>query len=1077
MTFKPSVFILLLGLLIPFLLQAEEETLLLQSPTIHAEHIAFIYAGDVWIMDRADLQPRRLTVHPGLESRPMLSPDGQWLAFSGQYDGNTDVYVLPVQGGTPQRLTFHPGSDDVRGWSPDSKTVLFASSRQSSTGRYSRLFTIDREGGFPQVLPMPMAERGTFSPDQNYIAYTPIRDAFITWKRYRGGMTTPIWIFNRSTFEIEEIPHENASDTHPVWLGDRVFFLSDRNHYMNVFEYNTVTKTLRQITFHDDFDVKSLAGFGNELVYEQGGRLHLFNVDQNEAQTLNVFINPDLPSKRPHFSKAAAMIRSFDLSPSGVRALFEARGDIFTVPAGKGDIRNITNSSGVHERYPAWSPDGRWIAYLSDAGGEYQLHLSDQKGTEKGTVINLGDVTFYYHPRWSPDSKKITYTDKRLNLFYIDLTAKKPVRIDTDTYSHPQRSLDPVWSPDSRWIAYTKRLDNHLRAVFLFDLEKGKIHQITDGMSDATSAAFSRDGKYLFFAASTNYALNTGWLDLSSIDRPVERSIYAVVLNQSEDHPFGPQSDEEEVQGNASKESKDEKEKKDEAVKVTIDLAGIDQRIVALPLPARDYTSLQSAADGKLFYLETIPNQSGATLQRFDMKERKAEKFLEGVNAYVVSADGKKLLYAGQGDTYAIVETGTIPSAGAGKLNLDNMEVYIDPMAEWKQMFDEVWRIERDFFYAENMHGANWPAIKKQYQPFLKYVGHRSDLNALFADMIGEMVVGHNYVGGGDYPAVDDVPVGLLGADYEIDQGFYRFKKIYSGLNWNPDLRAPLTEPGVDVREGDYLLAVNGTDLKMPVNLYSLFEKTADKQVTLTVNARPVKAGAREVTVVPIASEAGLRNRDWVESNRKKVDELTSNRVAYVYLPNTAAAGYTYFNRYYFSQLDREAVIIDERFNGGGFVADYVIDLLDRPVLSYWFTRDGKDFASPNASIFGPRAMIINEYAGSGGDALPLFFRRRGLGKLIGKRTWGGLVGIYDYPPLMDGGFITAPRLAIYSPDGQWEVENEGVPPDIEVEMLPQKVIEGHDPQLEEAVRVIMEELKAKPFQRPTRPPDPVRVR
>ncbi|MCG8608251.1 protease, partial [bacterium] len=754
-----------------------KETLLLRTPTVSESHIAFAYAGDIWLTDAHGGEARRLTVNPGAETSPMFSPDGKWVAFTGNYDGNTDVFVVSVQGGSPKRLTFHPDFDIVRGWTPDSKSVLFLSRRYSNSGRYSRLYNVSKEGGFPDALPMPMADRGSFSGNGSRIAYTPIGEAFRTWKRYRGGRVSPIWLFDLKTYEVEEIAHENANTARPVWSGDQVYFLSDRNHTMNIFTYDTNTKQVQQVTHHDDFDVKSLAAKGDLLVYEQGGRIHLFSPTNGKSGPLKIHVSPDIPSARPHYEKGVDFIRNAEISPSGARAVFESRGEIFTVPAEKGDIRNITNTPGKHDRYPAWSPDGKWIAYFSDASGEYQLMLRDQRGLKEPRVISLGDSTFYYTPKWSPDSKKLVYTDKRLGVFYLDLKKKKPVLIDKDIYDHPQRSLDPTWSPDSKWIAYTRRLDNQLRAVFVYELATAKTHRITDGMSDAISTVFSKDGKYLYFAASTDYALNTGWLDLSSYRRPVSRSLYLVVLNKEDSSPFEPESDDEEIKDeeSSSEEKKDDKkgeqkeaDKKDKDVKVVIDFENIDQRILALPVPARSYSNLQAADEGKLFYLESVPNQRGSTLYRFDMKERKSEEFLIPVNDYWVSQDGKKLLYAGREDAYGIVEAGKKAKVGDGSLDLANMQVYVDPKAEWRQMFHELWRIHRDYFYVANMHGLNWEATRKQYEPFVEHVGHRSDLNFVFAEMMGEMVVGHNYVGGGDMPDTENVPVGLLGADYEI---------------------------------------------------------------------------------------------------------------------------------------------------------------------------------------------------------------------------------------------------------------------------------------------------------------------
>ena len=1062
-----------------------DETLLLRTPTLSAKHLAFAYAGDIYLAERDGRNPQRLTVHPEAETDPMFSPDGQWIAFSGNYNGNNDVYVVSVNGGIPRRITFHPSADIVRGWTPDSKQIVFASNRQANSARYNQLFTISLEGGLPDLLPLPMAEHGQFSPDGSTLAYTPIKDPFVTWKRYRGGQTTPVWLYDVKTGTTVAIPHENASDTRPVWIGKTVYFLSDRNRTMNVFAYETGSKQVRQVTNHTDFDVKSLTTNGNDLVYEQAGRLHRLDAATGKSQPLSIHLAPDLLALRPQFKPAAKFVHAANISPTGVRAVFEARGDIFTVPLEKGDTRNLTQTSGAHDRSPAWSPNGRQVAYFSDAGGEYKLVIADQLDGQKKTVIDWNDPSFYYDPVWSPDSKKLLFTDKRLRVYYLDIATKKPVRIDEDTYDSPQRTLNPVWSPDGHWIAYSKKLDNHLRAIFLYQLATGKSTQVTDGMSDAISPCFSRDGKYLYFAASTNFGLNTGWLDMTSYERPIKRSLYVVVLKKDTPSPLAPQSDEEKP---TQEPLIDSTQKATKAIQVAlatkptsatfaVDLAQIDQRILALPVPERDYDDLQTSDGGKLFFVEQLADNSGKVLSYFDWKSRKVEEFMKSITDYKICADGSKLLYSQAANTYGIVETKAKPTAGAGKIDLSKMEVYVDPHAEWAQIFTEAWRIERDFFYVKNMHGADWPGVLKKYQPFLAYVGHRADLNYLLSDMIGEMVVGHNNIRGGDMATTDPTPIGLLGADFKMENGRYRIAKIFSGLNWNPDLRAPLTEPGVVVNPGDYLLAVNGKPLSSNDDVYSFFENAADRQTLLTVNSRPTMEGARTVTVMPIKSESALRNRAWVEDNRKLVDEKTNGQVAYVYLPNTGEGGYTYFNRYYFAQLNKKAVIIDERFNGGGSVADYILDNLNRPVMSYWATREGKMFTSPAASIFGPSVMITNEYAGSGGDALPQFYRRRNLGKIVGKRTWGGLVGIYDYPILMDGGVITAPRLGVVSPDGKWEVENEGVAPDFDIDMTPKTTVGGVDPQLAKAIEVVTQALKnatATPIV--ARPADPNRV-
>jgi tricorn protease len=1067
--------------------QATNETLLLKQPTISANHIAFVYAGDIWIAGLDGQHPRRLTAQKGRKQNPLFSPDGLSIAFSGDYDGNMSVYVVPIEGGSPRRLTYHPGPDLVRGWTPDGAQILFASARESISARARRLYTVSLEGGLAGALPMPMAERAAFSPDGRQIAYTQYYEAFWSWKRYRGGMTVPIWILDLATYAHAEIPHENASDTFPCWVGDSIYFLSDRAGVMNLFQYDRGAQAVAQKTFHEDFDIRSLAGGAGRLAYEQGGRLHIFDPSSGAARALSIAIAADLPYTRPHYQPAEPFIATCGISPTGTRALFEARGEILSVPAAKGEIRNLTNTPGVADRDPAWSPNGQSIAYFSDASGEYELVVCDQKGAQK-RVYPLGKQSFFYSPIWSPDSKRIAYTDKALNLSYITLETGAIVHVDSDTYDHPARSLAPVWSPDGQWLAYTKRLANHLRAVFLFELAGGQAHQVSDGMSDAISACFSRDGRLLYFAASVNFGLNTGWLDMSSYERPVNRSLYVAVLCKDDPSPLAPESDEEpspagdaapaEHTADSKEQSQAPKPAELSVAPIPIDLAGLDQRIVALPLPPGDYHRLQ-VAEGKLFYLKSAAERwvdsestpDANVLHAYDTKARKADVFIDQVRDYWVSADGKKLLYsAGDPRSYAIVGVEKPPQPDEGRLSLDAATLLVDPRAEWRQIFQEACRIHRDFFYDSQMHGLDWGTTCEKYRPLLSHVGHREDLNELLAELSGELVVGHAYVRNGDIPAPPPVNTGLLGADYEIVDGYYRYRRIYPGLNWHPELRAPLTEPGVNVRVGDYLLGVNGRPLRAPDSVYQLFEQTADRITELQISPTPHVAGARTETVRPIADEIPLRHWSWVEQNRKLVEARSGGRVAYIYMADTGLHGYEAFNRYFFSQLDKQALILDERFNGGGSVADYVVDLLNRPLLSYWATREGRTFTSPNASIFGPKVMIVNELSGSGGDALPLFFRRRGLGTLVGKRTWGGLIGIYDYPKLIDGGMFTSPRLAIYSPSGEWEVENEGVEPDVEVEMTPKLAIEGRDPQLERALEIVLAELDKNPRQAAARP-------
>ena len=807
------------------------------------------------------------------------------------------------------------------------------------------------------------------------------------------------------------------------------------------------------------------------IVYEQFGSLNLFDPATGKSKAVAVTVPADLPNVRPHFKKVDNEIASATLSPSGARAVFEAHGEVLTAPAEKGDIRNLTNTPGVMERDPSWSPDGKWVAYFSDESGEYQLFLKNPDGMGEARKISLGTpASFYYEPIWSPDSKKIAFSDKRLNIWYIDLAKGTPVKIDTDTYDAPQRTLDPVWSPDSRWIAYSKTLTSHMHAIFAYSLDQAKSLQLTDGLSDARFPAFDQKGQYLYFTASTDVGPTTGWLDLSSINRPITRSAYLMVLRKDQPSPLAPESDEEKSAADDSKQDADKSSKaedkpeqepgsaeekakaqdahaaksvKNEGVVVRIDAENISQRIVAMPIPPRNYGKLVAGKAGTIFLIEDSPRpgpDQQSTLWRFDLTSRKPEKLMEGANDFTVSFDGKKMLYSkGRRDNKKwFISSATAPArgeggAGAGKpetpLALAKMEVRVDPRAEWKQEYNEVWRIERDFFYDPNLHGLNLPATKKHYEPYLENVGSRYDFSYLLAEMLGELTVGHMYIRTPPEPPAEQGKVGLLGAEYTVENGRYRFSKIYEGENWNPQLRAPLTQPGVNVQEGEYLLAVNGRELRGTDEIFELFEGTAEKSTVLKVGPAADGKGAHNVTVVPIETEAALRNRAWIEGNLHKVDKLSGGKLAYVYLPDTGFGGYTSFNRYFFAQVGREGAVIDERFNGGGSAADYVIDYLRRPLQNYWLTREGHDFTTPVGAIFGPKAMITNMYAGSGGDALPWYFRDAKLGPLVGTRTWGGLVGIYDYPALMDGGGVTAPRVAFYNRTGDWDIENHGVAP------------------------------------------------
>lgn len=1054
---------------------------LLQDPTVSATQIAFVWGGDIWTVPRTGGSAHSLLRGNRQAGHPMFSPDGRLIAYSATIAGNTDVYVIPAAGGKARRLTWHPGPDVVAGWAPDGKHVLFSSRREAANDS-SRLYLASLDGGLPTDLPLPRAETGSFAPDAGRLAYEPEFQWEPDWRGYRGGQTARIWIARLSDSSVVKIPRDNSNDRNPMWVDDTVYFLSDRDGPSTLYAYDVNDGKVSPLVKNSGVPIDGAAAGPGVIVYSQMGSLHLYDLASGSDKVVDVRVNADMPALAPHYLKVAKHIENAAISPTGVRAVFEAHGDILTVPAEKGDIRDITRTPGVAERDPAWSPDGKSIAYFSDASGEYALHIRAQDGLGKPRVIKLGKPpSFFYSPQWSPDGKHIVYSDKRLNLWVVDATGGTPVKVDTDRFDTPMHQFDPAWSPDGRWLAYTKQLPNHLHAVFVYSLADRRTHQVSDGMSDVLYPAFDRSGKYLYFTASTDMGLASGWLDMTSIARPTTRHVYVAVLRNDLPSPLAPQSDEDEgaLAGAADADKDDDKDKAGDKSEqpVGIDFDGILQRTLALPIKAANYVGLSAGRSGELFLLQApqvnMGDSDALALQKFDLDKRKADKLVDGISQFALSSDGKKYLYS-RDDDWFIVDSKSAPkSASKGKLHTAGMQVRVVPRKEWAQMYDEVWRLERDFFYDPHFHGLDLAAAKRHFRPFLARVGNRQDLNFLFRKMLAYLSVGHMFVRGGTSPDTPKIDIGLLGADYAADHGRYRFARIYSGENWNPDLHAPLTQPGVNVKAGEYLLAVNGQPLHTGQSPYRPFAETVGKQTVLRIGPRPDGRGARDVTVVPIKSEQGLRHLAWVEGNRAKVDELSHGQLAYVHLPDTANGGYTSFNRYFFAQTHKRGAVIDERYNHGGDLADYIIDYLRRPPMSRVVTREGQAYLEPTQAIFGPKVMLINEFSGSGGDAMPWYFKRSGIGQLIGTRTWGGLVGIGGYPPLMDGGSVTAPRWAISGLQGQWEVENHGIAPDIEVWQDPKLMREGHDPQLERAVSHLMKQLDEHPAKRYATPAYP----
>lgn len=1079
--------------------QSTNETLLLRHPTISDQHVAFVYGGDIWIAEKNGQHPRRLTVNPAVERNPIFSPDGSQIAFTGNYDGNTDVYVISIHGGEPKRITSHPSADVVRGWLTNDE-VYFTTAREFDFSLGSRLYKSKLDGALDLPLMMPEASQGAPSPDGRYWAYIkntdPTERDAVAFKRYRGGGMPSIWIFDTKTKDVQVVPGERCNDVKPIWMGDKVYFLSDRDKIVNVFSYDVKSKKVEKLTNFTDYDVRTLQGKGNELVFEQAGRIHLLNTSNKENRSLAIQLNADAVYKRPRYVDMNNDIRGWNISPTGQRALFESRGEIFTVPKEKGDARNISNSPGSHERYPAWSPNGKWISYLSDKNGRYELVLRDQKAMDQPTYIKLGDASFYFQPVWSPDSKKLFFNDAHLNLYYVDIDSKQITKVADDYLgSHTGRSYNPFqpsWSFDSKLIAYSKVLKNGVNAIFIYNLDSKQSQQITDGMSAVSQPTFTRDGKYLVFNASTNIGLTNSGLHMTAYDRRPEYNAYAFILSSDSPSIFKNESDEETVKTDAPAKEEEKKEKEpakkkdskkestdksktedkatDKVKPVKVDYANINNRIIALPIPSGAY-NFNGNIENTLLYVRN------GSLFAFDLNKLEEKNLVDNLGSYAVSADGKQMLYSTR-QGYYIVNAGQKPAGESDKLKMENIKLQVDPAAEWNQIFNEVWAMQKEFFYVENMHGVDWNAVKAKYEKFLPYVNHRSDLGYLLNEMMGEMVVGHNYIMPGDEPSAPSVSTGVLGADYAIENNRYKIKRIYNRMDWNPEFKAPLAEPGLHIREGMYILAVNGKELTSDIDIYSLFDFTVGKQIYLKVNDKPSLSGAKDVIVRPIsfANEVALRRQHWVERNRKKVDELSNGQIAYVYMPNTGREGYTSFNRYYFSQMDKKALLLDERNNGGGSVADYVIDLLSRELIAGWGIRDGKSFTTPGNGIFGPKAMIINENAGSGGDMMPYMFRFKNLGKLVGRTTMGILVGISGYPPLLDGGSVTSPNFGVFDLNGNYIIENEGVAPDIFVEQMPKDLLEGRDPQLERTVQLLLEEIKTYPYKELKKPADPIRV-
>lgn len=1090
-----------------------DEARLLREPTLGPTEIVFTHGGDLWAVARAGGEARRLTSTPAVESEPQLSPDGRWLAFTSTRGGGPAVWVMPAAGGDARRLTWSPAGERARGWTPDGKAVLFASGRVSAPTGYAKLFTIPLDGGPARQLPPYMGVRGAFSPDGRRLVVDRVDRWDVEFRSYRGGQNTPLTITDVADGRETPLPNARTMDIDPVWLGGSIYFVSDRDWASNVWAYDVASGAVRQLTRFRDAEVKRLDGRDSTLVFEQDGWLWTMPAAGGEPRRLRLTLRGDFPWAATRWADVGRSVSAAAIGPNGKRALFEARGDIFTVPVEKGDARNLTRTAGAADRAPVWAPDGRRVAWFSDEGSGYRLLVRDADGLAAPRAIPIGDAKMAWTPSWSPDGARLAFVDDRARVRVLELATGRLTIVDTGGAAGDRGGMRPTWSPDSRWLAYVKTFPNQFQRVVVWSRDGGERRVVTDALAHATDVAWDRNGRWLWLLASTDLGVQSGWADLGSLTRTSTSGAYVVLLRADEPTPFTPESDEEaaaRVIGTTpgtptpgtptpgAPAPRDSAARggataaptarpgvnvaadsgRARAATVRIDFERIDRRILALPMPVRDYAGLVAGPAGTVFVAERVPNQPGTTLHRFDMAKRKSDVFASGVSRVSASADGRKLLWQA-GPTWVVSGAESAPRPGEGALRVA-LGMEVDPAQEWRQIWEEAWRMERDFFYAPNTHGADWNAVRTRYAPLVPHVRHRADLTYLLDMLGGELAVGHSFVGGGDLPATDSSRVGALGADLVADGERWRIQRIYTSESWNPGLRAPLDAPGVKARAGDYLLAVNGAPVTTRDEPWRALDGTAERQTVLTLASRADGSDAWTVTVVPVRSEAQLRQRAWVEDNRRRVDSLSNGTLAYVWIPNTSAPAIAAFDRYWFAQQDRAGAVVDERFNGGGLLDDYMVTIMSRrPVGGITTTVPGaRPNRLPASGILGPKVLLTNELAGSGGDYFPWVFRQLGVGPIVGTRTWGGLVNAAVPYPLVDGGTITAPALAVFGPDRQFVAEGEGVPPDVEVLQDARATMQGRDPQLERAVQEAMGLVRTKGVTPPAPPAEfPVKAR
>jgi tricorn protease len=1094
---------------------------MMRYPNVSSNQIAFTYAGDIWVVPKTGGTATRLSSPRGEELFPRFSPDGTELAFTGDYDGNQDIYVMPVTGGVPRRLTHHGAPDRLLDWYPDGKSLLFATTMTSYKDRFSQLYKVPAEGGLPEKLPMPYGEFGAISPDGTQIAYTPISVDFRTWKRYRGGMNPDIWLFDLEKLTAQNLTKSPASESVPMWHEDLLYFLSDRDQLKraNLWVYEFKGKRFRQVTFFKDYDVHFPSIGPNDIVFEYAGQLYLFDLKTEKSTAVDIKVVTDLATLKPKLENVAGYIQDATISPTGKRALFEARGDIFSVPAEYGIVRNLTRSSGVAERYPAWSPDGKLLAYFSDRTGEYELTVRNADNTGDERVQTKLGAGFRYHPQWSPDSKKILWIDQAMKVYLYDLDTRTNQVIDQEMwmYHGALNGFHVSWSADSRWIAYGGDKDNRNSALVIYDVKQNQRHEVTSGFYDNDGPVFDPDGKYLYFVTGRSFSPTYGSLDNTWIYGNT-RQLAVVPLRKEVASPLAPRNDEESDKDKDKEKKKDEEKKPDDKKSdgkksdekkdsekpngneskkddakpaassetkkddakapdkkedkkpkpVEIDFDGFEERVVILPPKAGNYSGL-AAVSGKLLYRSAMRGSETTPLEYYDLEKRESKRIVDDADWFELSGNREKLLVR-KGGGYSIIDVKEGQNLNK-KLATSEFEATIDPQAEWRQIFMDAWRMERDYFYDPHLHGVDWELMRTRYLKLLDDAVTRWDVNFVLGELLGELNSSHTYRNGGDTERALERGVGYLGCDFMLTNGAYRIAKIIDGAPWDSEVRSPLLRPGLtNVHEGDYLLAVNGEALDTSKDPWAAFQGLADKPVMLTVNTNPSMKGAQEVLVQTLGSEARLRNLAWINENRLRAEKLSEGQIGYVYVPDTGQGGQNELVRQWRGQVTKPGLIIDERFNSGGQIPDRFIELLNRPLRNYYAVRDGRDWTWPDVAHFGPKAMLVNGWSGSGGDCFPFLFKEAKLGPVIGMRTWGGLIGITGAPTLVDGGSITVPTFGIYSREGRWIIEGHGVDPDIEVVDDPAAMAKGGDPQLERAVAEVLRSIRLNPPPKVARP-------